>query len=378
MTDVTDRTGRIRSVSNGLKPEYPIAKSLADMNMKKAAQTFLLCTGLLYSTVPAQSAVTEFVVPSGPMITLQGDRTLEGHVIRIDQTDIVIQTGDGTTRTVPRSIIETVAFETITGQQLVGELVGWTPGVYQIATSEAAIKVYSSVPAIAARPDADLDPEDITFGNNSGADDIAEITSEIQDVGQDDSPTIIAATTTSEMADNNDAADNAEIVPEPRDASQAYAAALAAATTTDETTSPVTSDLPDGLAGAQPDDLAGSQTAATTPTADLSIEVSVENSRENGPPVAFNIQLSKPPESSVVLIYATIDGTAVNGEDYEASRGVVVIKPGEQSARIEAHVINDQELEEQEHLQLFLTVDPSVAVIENRQIIATIDDDDQG
>ncbi|NJO37962.1 MAG: hypothetical protein HC871_10540 [Rhizobiales bacterium] len=120
----------------------------------------------------------------------------------------------------------------------------------------------------------------------------------------------------------------------------------------------------------------GTQEAALAPSADLRIQVSVENSQESGPPVAFNVQLSRPSETSVVLIYATIDGTAVNGQDYEANRGVVVLKPGEQVARIEAPVIDDADQEEQEHLQLFLTVDPAVATVESRQIVATIDDDD--
>ena len=293
---------------------------------------FLAAT-LMFGVSPALSAATEFVVPTGPLITLQNGQTIDGHIIRIDQTNIVIQTKDGASQILPRSTVQTVAFKTVTGQELAGELVGWKPGVYQIATSEAALNIYSMMPATAspAEPQVALDireeapPETAPAGGPG---------------------------------------------PAAEDAVQGSSQAIAAVAVDDKTA--------DGLNEGAPDAAIDTEQAALPTTADLSIKVSVENSKENGPPVAFNISLSEPSDSSVVLIYATIDGTAINGEDYEANRGVVVIKPGEQTARIEAPVIDDSEQEEQEHLQLFLTVDPTVAVVENRQIIATIDDDDQG
>jgi len=329
MTDVADCVDRIGPVGNGLRRTRPKAKRFADI--LGLARSALLASALLLAAAPAESAPTEFVVPTGPLITLQDGRVIEGHIVRIDQTDIVIQTGDGATQALPRSTVESVVFETVTGQALVGELVGWTPGVYQIATSEAAIKIYSTMPAVELQPEPAAAPA--VAENDTSQDETAPADTETVDAGQGDSQAIAAV--------NVDETDN-------------------------------------GIDSSTSEDVVGTQNAAITPTADLSIEVSVENSKENGPPVAFNIQLSKPPESSVVLIYATIDGTAINGQDYEANRGVVVIKAGEQTARIEAPVIDDAELEEQEHLQLFLTVDPTVAVVENRQIIATIDDDDQG
>ena len=271
--------------------------------------------------------VTEFVVPSGPLITLQDGRAIDGHIISIDQTNIVIQTNDGGTETLPRSTVANVAFETVTGRELVGELIGWTSGVYQIATPEAAIKVYSTMPASTSP-----------------------------------STPVVAASTDARNENTN------VVAPETTEAAGQGSSPAIAALNVDETAN----------GGDTASDVVDTESAAATPASDLSIEVSVENSKENGPPVAFNIQLSAPSKDSVVLIYATIDGTAINGEDYEANRGVVVIKPGEQIARIEAPVIDDTEVEKQEHLQLFLTVDPTVAVVKNRQIIATIDDDDQG
>ena len=332
MTAVAEHADRIGPAENGLERKRPDARIIRQ-SQNLVGSAVLIC-GLLLAVSPAIGAVTEFVVPSGPTITLQDGRTINGHVVRIDQTDIVIQSTEGVAETLPRSTVESVSFETITGDTLVGELVGWTPGVYQIATSEAAIKVYSAMPAAVPEPEPEA------------------------------APPLVEEGPTETPEEDSDVAETADV-----DAGQGASQAIAA----------VTVDEADQEAFQPASELVvGTQDAAAAPTADLSIEVSVENSKENGPPVAFNIELSKPSQSSVVLIYATIDGTAVNGQDYEANRGVVVIKAGEQSARIEAPVIDDSEREEQEHLQLFLTVDPTVATVETRQIIATIDDDDQG
>lgn len=327
MIGIAKRADRIGPVGSGLIRGRPGGKRFA--HARRLARSAVLASALMLTFSPAKSAVTEYVVPSGPVITLQDGRAINGHVVRIDQTDIVIQSVEGVAETLPRSTVESVTFETITGETLVGELVGWTPGVYQIATSEVAIKVYSAMPAVA--PEAEP------------------ATTIVED----------------EASQEEDVAANEEVVAAGQGDSQAIAAV-----SVDETDN--------GIDEGAVETAVGAQDAAITPTADLSIAVSVENSKENGPPVAFNIQLSEPSENSVVLIYATIDGTAVDGEDYEANRGVVVIKAGEQTARIEAAVIDDTELEQQEHLQLFLTVDPTVATVESRQIIATIDDDDQG
>ncbi|MEZ5932276.1 MAG: Calx-beta domain-containing protein [Alphaproteobacteria bacterium] len=290
--------------------------------LTKAAVVFM---ALLVTAAPARSAVTEFVVPSGPVITLQDGRTIEGHVVEMNQAAIIVLAANGARESLPRSTIRTVTFKTVTGQEIAGELVGWRAGVYQLATPEAAVKVYSIMPT-AIEP-----PEPAVAAGGAERKTAAATAGDEADVGQGGPQTVVAAATDQTPASVNG---------------------------TDRAA-------------------AGTQEAALTPTSDLSIQVSVENSKENGPPVAFNIQLSRPSDSSVVLIYATIDGTAVNGQDYEANRGVIVLKPGEQVARIEAPVIDDTEKEGQEHLQLFLTVDPTVATVESRQIIATIDDDDQ-
>lgn len=294
----------------------------------------------------AAAAVTEFVVPSGPVITFQDGRTIDGHIVKIDQTNVVVRSLDGTEQILPRATIERVTFETVSGQELGGELIGWTTGVYEIATSEAAIKVYSALPAslMAKAPAAATEAAtamDALVQTEGGA---------------------------------GEAPGGADAAPGPAAIAEATAAEATAAesSTNDDRRTAAAPDAEE----ANTDVAAAGQDAAATPNASLSIEVSVEDSAEDGPPVAFNVALSEPSPNSVVLIYATIDGTAIDGEDYEANRGVLVIRSGEQQARIEAPVIDDSISEGDEHLKLFLTVDPSVAVLKNSEIVATIKDND--
>jgi len=378
MNEASGCAGRIAFVGGVPKSGRSTMMNWMMLRSHKVRQRFVLALFLpffvLIAGVPANANVTEFVVPAGPRITLQDGREILGHIIQIDQTNIVILTTDGIRETVPRSTVEGLTFDTIAGEELIGELVGWSPGIYQIATEAAAIKVYSAMPAVPAEPEPAPEPAP-TLAEESGPE--GETVAEEESVAAEES-------VPEDEATGNLAANAAEVSPPaPASALAAPAPASAEVTGSDQSgsetiTAAVANTEPNGIDRDPSQSVAGVQDAAVSPQSDLSIEVSVENSRENGPPVVFNIELSKPSENSVVLIYATIDGTAVNGEDYEANRGVVVIKAGEQKARIEATVIDDSEKEEQEHLQLFLTVDPTVAVVESRQIIATIDDDDQG
>lgn len=285
-----------------------------------------LATGLLPGSAHAQNLpAKEFVVPGGPSMTLQDGQRIDGHIVKLDQTNVVIRTADGTEQSLPRALIDIVRFETVTGSEIAGALIDWKSGVYELTTEEATVTVYSTVilPPPSGEPVREA---------------VAALTAESQ---ASPSGTEAAAPAPDAVAIPETARTRSTDRGDDRDAKE-------------ETV------------------------AVETPGADLEISVSVQNARENGDPVAFDIELSRPSESSVVLIYSTINGTAVDGEDYEAMRGVLVIEAGQTSARIEAAVIDDDVSEADEDLQLFLTVDPNVAVVKNRQIIATIEDDDRG
>lgn len=312
---MSDLLGRSSEVQRFYRPRWECGKILrfaAALSLLAAVwMSISPMTGTVWAaTVPA----SEFVVPGGPMITLQDGQKIEGHIVGFDQTNVTIRSNDGAEQKLPRATIDQLMFTTVTGREVFGALIGWKPGVYELTSDEAIVTVYSVAPPVR------LDNERV----NARVD--------------------------------KDAAIDAE-----PDAEPVVARGLNG-----------TDKVEDETAGGT-----GGQGPAAEPISDLEISVSVSNARENGEAIGFDIELSRPSESSVVLIYATIDGTAIEGKDYQAARGVLVIKAGQTSARIEALVIDDDESEDEEQLQLFLTVDPAVAVVKDRKIIATIQDDDQ-
>ena len=73
--------------------------------------------------------------------------------------------------------------------------------------------------------------------------------------------------------------------------------------------------------------------------------------------IVFRIELSRPAEQPVRLIYGTVDGTAKAGKDYEAQQGVVTLTPGTRSADVRVPLL------EHSHpgnagFELFLIADP--------------------
>jgi hypothetical protein len=282
------------------------------------------------------------------VILLQDGQRIEGHIVRLDQTNAVIRADDGTERTFPRATIERVLFETITGTEVGGALIGWKPGVYELTNEDAAVTIYSMLPPQPA-------------SEEPGADEPAdqEEADETVDLATAEADESLETAEAENEADDADASENA-VIP-----------SAAAATTTG--TQPV-QNKNDAIPA---DGVVEDQIAAAPAAADLEINVSAASAREDAKAVTFDIELSHPSETSVVLIYATIDGTAIDGQDYQAARGVMVIKAGETMAKIEAPLINDDISEEDEELQLFLTADPAVASVRNRKVSVTIEDDDQ-
>ena len=71
----------------------------------------------------------------------------------------------------------------------------------------------------------------------------------------------------------------------------------------------------------------------------MAIKASVDLDKAGAPGVVFRIELSRPAERTVVLIYGTVDGTAKAGEDYEPRQGVLTLAPGTRSADVRVPLI---------------------------------------
>jgi hypothetical protein len=291
--------------------------------VRRAGAGMLLAAGIAIAAAgDGQAAVIEYVVPGTPVIQMLDGRQVAGHIVGMDQSSVLILTETGTSESILRAAIGEIRFTTIAGQEIAGDLVGWQSGVYELSGDEAVIKVYNVAPV----------PRTPLTKSAAAGEQGLEVAGSVEGVA--------VATTGSVPAEAPAAEPPPTAVQATGRAGQKGEVAIAAART------------------------------------GLRIEATAAPVRESEGMVHFDLELSAPADSSIVLIYATIDGSAVAGEDYEAQRGVLILKKGQTGGRIEAPVLDDDVAEGEETLVLFLTVDPTVATITNRQILGTIQDDD--
>lgn len=91
----------------------------------------------------------------------------------------------------------------------------------------------------------------------------------------------------------------------------------------------------------------------------------------------FTVTLSAASTNTVVVDYATANGTAVVATDFSATSGTLIFAPGQTSKTITVNVIADTAVEANETFMVNLTA-PSGASILDGQALGTIQDDDGG
>src|SRR6185436_20765546 len=90
----------------------------------------------------------------------------------------------------------------------------------------------------------------------------------------------------------------------------------------------------------------------------------------------FTVTLSSTPAQSVTVDYATSDGTATAGSEYDSASGTLTFAPGETSKRIDVAVHGDTAAENNENF--FVTLrNAAGATLEKALAAAVIADDDQ-
>jgi len=91
----------------------------------------------------------------------------------------------------------------------------------------------------------------------------------------------------------------------------------------------------------------------------------------------FPVRLSRPSDSVIELNYTTADGSAVAGEDFEATTGTVRFEPGQTAQAVAVPVFGDEDLEGTEVFSLVVSPDGSIANgVAGASGAATILDDD--
>ena len=74
----------------------------------------------------------------------------------------------------------------------------------------------------------------------------------------------------------------------------------------------------------------------------VALKASVDPAEAGSAGMVFNIELSRPAEQTIVLIYGTVDGTARAGTDCEPQQGVISLAPGSRSTQLRVPLIDHQ------------------------------------
>ena len=96
---------------------------------------------------------------------------------------------------------------------------------------------------------------------------------------------------------------------------------------------------------------------------------------DEGHPAGFVVSLSEASDEPVTVVFATLDGTAVDGSDYTATSGVLRFDPGDTERTVTVPTIDDDTAEQTETFAVELSA-PSGATVADGTGVGTIADDD--
>ncbi|WP_254171998.1 FG-GAP-like repeat-containing protein [Planktothrix agardhii] len=130
------------------------------------------------------------------------------------------------------------------------------------------------------------------------------------------------------------------------------------------------------LLGINPNSLSFTVKYTTPTSAQISIKDTQIIEGDNGKKLAkFTVSLNTKVNQKVEVSYATINGTAKVGEDYQRTQGKLTFKPGETRKTINVPVFGDTKLEANETFKLLLSK-PKNAQLGKKQAIGSITNDD--
>ncbi|MFG1477938.1 Calx-beta domain-containing protein [Xanthobacter sp. V4C-4] len=104
-------------------------------------------------------------------------------------------------------------------------------------------------------------------------------------------------------------------------------------------------------------------------------DATVAEGSTGAPHMMFEVSLSAPSDHAVSVRYATRDGTALAGSDYEAQAGTLTFAPGQTSAMVHVPLIGDATVEADERFTVVLSR-PSGATLADRFATGIIVNDD--
>jgi RNase P/RNase MRP subunit p29 len=250
---------------------------------------------------------------------LRSGEPIEGAIVQATRNTLTIRRAIGGMHQMSIQGIEEVRIDLAQGERISGQLLGWAEGVYQIRSGSEVVRIREG--SILSRAPIEAEPSRTPPPRPR----------ETRTVETAAAP---AASAAQRISANGVAANraNAELPP----------AEIAAARATES----------------------DSQSVA--------LEASVDPAEAGTAALVFNIELSRPAEQTIVLIYGTVDGTARAGTDYEPQQGVITLAPGTRSAQVRVPLTNHRRRRDDTRFELFLTADPRVVQVVDQRVIAVI------
>jgi hypothetical protein len=367
----------------------------------------LVCAGWL-SVAPAL-AVT-FLLESG--------ETVEGAIVHATRNTVTIRPAVGGMRQIPVGRLEQVRTTTADGRTLRGRFHGWVEGragievgseliwlengrvvartplatqvLAQGARAAPAEPASGSAETAQASAYATLEPAGTSGSESESAE------TEPAGASAETAPASAYAAlepargsaAASEAPEAKPASTYAVIEPasasEPESETEAASApavpqapsAPAPARSADRAVASVVAPMPPGMPVPEP--AAGAETVALPPRDLPAVRVLVapDEVTEKSGEIVFTLELSRPIDDLLVVIYSTVDGTARAGADYQASQGILTLPAGVTREQIRTLVIDDEEAEGDREFQLFVATNPELTEVGQQWLRVTIHDDD--
>jgi RNase P/RNase MRP subunit p29 len=248
-------------------------------------------------------------------IVLKSGEVVEGSLVQATRNTLIIRRAIGGMHQMSLHDIAEVRIDRAQGEPISGQLLSWADGVYQIRSGGEVVRISGG--RILSRAPLEAEPSQAPPPRARGARTV--------DTAAAAAPRIVATP----VAANG----NIAVVP--------------AAETV----------------GAR---------APESESQTVVLKASVDPAQPGTAGVVFTIELSRPAQQPIVLIYGTVDGTARAGTDYEPQQGVITLAPGTRSTQVRVPLIDHQRPRDESRFELFLAADPKVVEVVDQRIAATI------
>lgn len=311
------------------------------------------------STEEAKSSVA-IAMQGLPELTLKNGQIVVGHIIHATGSMVTVRHHRGGIVPTSKAQIISVRFVGDNGDVLSGRFKGWSDDVYQLQDGEKELLASLSDDAV----DAGL-PTAFKVAKQPLDESVA-LTIKSADAAISPTPS------TNDLASENNVAPATDAVaeqPDDVDLNEASGVGGPASETAVAVLSETASSLDPAVATTE-------TKVAPAVAGPYLVEPTVADVDEDGEAVVFEFRLKEPAVRPLVILYAATDDTAQAGQDFEAKSGVITFSTGSQYAEVRVPLIDDEQSETNEQFHLFLSGDPETIQFSQRQIPATISDND--